>query len=327
MNLNDGLTEEERAALALDDNGDEVNGEGAGSGAGDGSGAGGDAGAGASGDGAGNAAGAGADAAGSDAAGSAGDAGSGAGSGAGAADGAGAAGDGNGAGDGAGAGEGAGEGADAEGQPRPVLVAEAPADAEARLKQIADKRAELRKQYDDGDITFEEYDGAKDSLNAEERKIERAVDKATLAAELTQQQAKNEWETTVSGFLAANDSYKKNPVLYRALDSEVKRVASEESAKNLSFRQILDKAHEAVSSAFGVPAAKPADPKPADAANKGRKQPELPPTLRKVPAAESADTSGNKYAALDRLLETDPIAYENALAKMTKAERDAYCAQ
>jgi hypothetical protein len=80
-----------------------------------------------------------------------------------------------------------------------------------------------------------------------------------------------------------------------------------------------------VSGAFGV---KKADtPPPANDPKKGeRKQPELPPTLRSVPAAESADTSGNRFAALDRLLETDPMAHEEALAKMSRADRDAYMA-
>ncbi|GJH00224.1 hypothetical protein [Paraburkholderia terrae] len=312
--MNDGLTDEERAALELDDNGDEKSaaGSGAGGDAGDSNGAG--AGTGAGDEGAGAGAG---DAGGADA-------GNGNGAGSGAADGAGAAGDGNGAGDGAGAGEGAGAGAAADGQPRPVFVAEAPENAEARLTEIGQKKAELRKQYDDGDITFDEYDSAKDSLSSEERRLEREIDKANMAASMQQQQAKNEWESTVGSFLDANDIYKSNPVLYRALDAEVKRVASTEEAKNYSFKKILEEAHKSVSGAFGI---KKADTPPVNDPKKGeRKQPELPPTLRNVPAAESADTSGNRFAALDRLLETDPMAHEEALARMSKAERDAYMA-
>jgi hypothetical protein len=211
--MNDGLTDEERAALELDDNGDATGTGGDGSGGGvdaGGAGAATDAGAGA---GSGGAA---SDGAGTGAAGAGDAAGAGAGAdagGAGGADGAGAAGDGNGAGNGAGAGEGAGA---TDAQPRPVFVAEAPEGAETRLKEIGDKKAELRKQYDDGDITFDEYDSAKDSLSTEERQLERRIDQANIAASMQQQQAKNEWESTVGSFLDANDVYKNNPVLYRA---------------------------------------------------------------------------------------------------------------
>lgn len=37
-----------------------------------------------------------------------------------------------------------------------------------------------------------------------------------------------------------------------------------------------------------------------------------------------ADLGGGDYAALDRLLERDPAAYEAALARMSPAERDRY---
>ena len=38
------------------------------------------------------------------------------------------------------------------------------------------------------------------------------------------------------------------------------------------------------------------------------------------------DTDGGRFAVLDRLAATDPIAYEDALAKMPEAERNAYMA-
>ncbi|KDR25955.1 hypothetical protein [Caballeronia zhejiangensis] len=314
MNINDGLTDEERAALALDDNGDEIDGSGDGSGAGDGGSDAGDA---------GTAAGAGE---GGDGGAGAGDAGANAdAAAAGGADGAAAGGAGDDAGgSGAGAGDGAGEGAGASGeQPRPAFVAEAPADADARLKEIADKKGELRKQYDDGDITFDEFEEARDSLGKQEREIERALDKAAIAADMAQQQAKNDWNSAVGSFLKANTQYKEGSVLYRALDMEVKRVANENP--RLSYNEILAKAHEGIVAEFGAPAGKTEQAK--EETKPGVKKPVLPPTLRNVPSAEHADTSGNKYAALDRLAETDPMAYEEQLARMSKAERDAYCAQ
>jgi hypothetical protein len=48
--------------------------------------------------------------------------------------------------------------------------------------------------------------------------------------------------------------------------------------------------------------------------------------LAKVPAADVEDTNGGRFAVLDRMASTDPLGYEEALNKMSAAERDAYMA-
>lgn len=201
----------------------------------------------------------------------------------------------------------------------PLLVAEAPEDAAAQLESISSKKEELITQFDDGDITAKEYQQQLDALAKQEREIERALDKAEIAAEMEKQRKYNEWVSTVNGFLDTNKVYKDNPRLYRALDQEVKDVAATPEAANWDGNQILKKAHENLSEAFGLGKAAPAaDGKP------GKTKPNLPPNLAKVPAADTNDMGAGKYAALDRLAAENPIAYEEHLAKMPEAERLAY---
>ena len=50
----------------------------------------------------------------------------------------------------------------------------------------------------------------------------------------------------------------------------------------------------------------------------------VPPTLGKVPASAATDTDDGKFAHLDRLADSDPLAYETAVAKMSAAQRDEY---
>lgn len=243
-----------------------------------------------------------------------------------------------GAGAGAGAGEGAGaggEGAGGEGddgavdtgtKSMPVYVAEAPEDADTKLKGLADKRAELRKQYDDGDITFDELESARDEITKEEKAIERAQLKAEMAAEMQQQQTVNDWNRDVNSFLDANPEYRASDVRYQALDMMVRKIGGAPEAAKMTGPQVLAKAHEELQKAFGVTA-----PAKKDEGNgKGEKKPppkvDVPPTLGKLPAAESNDTQGGKYAALDRLLETDPLAHEDALMKLSASERESYLA-
>ncbi|QMV32681.1 hypothetical protein F1_00055 [Ralstonia phage Heva] len=307
--LLDGLTPEELAALN-DDDGAGAGGEDGGAGGDDGAGTGADDGAGAAAGGQGGEGDAGA--------GEGGDAGAGAGGDAG----------GKGAGGEGGEGDGGGDdgAVDTGTKSMPVYVAEAPEDAEAKLKGLADKRADLRKQYDDGDITFDELESARDEITKEEKAIERAQLKAEMAAEMQQQQTINDWNRDVNSFLDANPEYRASDVRYQALDMMVRKIGGAPEAAKMTGPQVLAKAHEELQKAFGVAA-----PAKKDEGNgKGEKKPppkvDVPPTLGKLPAAESNDTNGGKYAALDRLLETDPLAHEDALMKISASERESYLA-
>ena len=67
-------------------------------------------------------------------------------------------------------------------QSAPILVAPPPEDATAKLAEIDSKKDALLTQFDDGDITAREYQKQLDALAKEERSIERAQDRAELAA-------------------------------------------------------------------------------------------------------------------------------------------------
>lgn len=210
-------------------------------------------------------------------------------------------------------------------QSAPVLIAQPLEDAQAKLADIATKKTDLVTRFDDGDITTKEYQQELDALNKAEREIEFAIHETKLAEKMEQQRLQNEWTATVNAFIGANDRYDpvKNPRMYQMLDMEVRAVAGTEEAKAMTGAQILRKAHENLAEAFGFAD----DQKQAPAA--GRKpipRPALPPSLDKVPAADTPDMSQGRFAGLDRLAQTNPIAYEEALMKLSDSEREAYLA-
>jgi hypothetical protein len=205
-------------------------------------------------------------------------------------------------------------------QGAPILVVEPLTDAETKLKDIGTKKEELITKFDDGEITAKEYQKELDTLAKQEREIELAMHKAQLAQEMEQQRLKNEWQATVNSFIDANPVYKDNQRLYRALDQEVRDVASSEEGKAMSGAKILAKAHENLMAAFNLAKPQPSTDKPKPP------KPDVPPSLHGVPAADANDVSGGKYAALDRLASTNPIAYEEALMKLPEEERNAYLA-
>lgn len=211
----------------------------------------------------------------------------------------------------------------------PLLVAEAPADADAKLTEIGQKKSALSDQFENGDITAKEYQTGLDTLNKEERGIERAVEKAQIAAEMRQQQETNNWLTQVQDFISAKQpEYSTSTVRYMALDAFVRQLGSDPANANMAGAQILAEAHKRVIEDLGE--AKPAKGQPQAKAEgqplKGS-QAKPPKTLGKVPASDHNDMNDGKYAALDRLMDTDPIAFEEKLAGMSPTERDDYLAR
>lgn len=210
----------------------------------------------------------------------------------------------------------------------PILVAQAPADAEAKLAEIATAKEALVTKVDEGDITVKEYQMELDKLNKQEREIERAVDKAKLAGELEAQRQANDWKSTVDAFIKENPRYspEKSEAMYKLLDIEVRRVAMTDEFKNrtdaAAGREILAKANENLAAQLGFEA-KPKTPPPPPPPGK---KPETIPSLHAAPAADVNDTNGGKYAVLDRLATTNPIAYEEELMKLSESERNSYLA-
>lgn len=241
--------------------------------------------------------------------------------------------DGEGAGDGDDAGDDAGADDDPEGEPEakadgkhtdpavPLLVAEAPENADARLKEIADAKADLADKFDNGDITAKEFQTQLDDLNKQERAVERAVEKAQLAAEMRRQQEVNTWLSQVREFTSVqHPEYSQSRVRWIALDEFVKEIGSKPENANLTGPEILRMAHERVVADLGEA---PSKGKQGSRPLKGSKA-APPKTLAKVPAADNTELENSRWAALDRLRETDPLLHEEKLMKLTDAERDEY---
>lgn len=216
--------------------------------------------------------------------------------------------------------------AEPKAQATPYLVAEAPADAEAKLTEISTKKADLAKQFDDGDVTTAEYQAELDKLNREERTIERQIDRAQLAAELEEQRATNEREATINKFLA-DVEIPRDPknLRFQVLDAAVRSVASDEANAELSAPEIMQKAYD-LCVEQGVLQAK-ASTKQVEGKQQqapAKKQIESPPSLARMPAAEATDTGENRFAWLAAI--RDPDKHEREFAKLSAADQEAYLA-
>lgn len=213
-------------------------------------------------------------------------------------------------------------------QAAPLFVAEAPADAEAQLQKISEDKAALVEKFDDGELTAKEYQQQLDALSKQERTIERAVDRAQLAADMENQRQANEREQAINGFLAeVGIPRDQSNLRFLTLDGAVRLVASNEENASLSPREILQKAYDlCIEQGTLQPKAtkQGQQPEPQKEPRKPKKPIDAPKTLANVPAAEISDTDSARFAHISRI--KDPDAREQAFAKLSPAEQDAYLA-
>lgn len=193
-----------------------------------------------------------------------------------------------------------------------------------------DKQAEdLATQFDAGEMTAGEFHKKLSAINATKSDLSRQIDRAEMAAQMRQSHFIN---VAVKQFLHDHQQYSpENPTMYNMLDAEVRRLQMD--ATDPFDPSLLRKAHKNIEAAIGKFTVKADKSPPAQEQPKAdnvvrlppkSEKPKVPPTLARVPADEIDDQGDGKYGRLDRLAETDPLAYEEALAKMPASERDEY---
>lgn len=205
-------------------------------------------------------------------------------------------------------------------QPKPLFNADLPADIEAQRTALDEKEAAIDQQYDEGDILFTEHKQALRDINKQRNALDRAELKAELAAEAYQTQIDNSWQASQTAFFSAHPEINTaNDVQMTALDhlvrQETKAVLDKGGVIGVPE---LERAYAKFKQAFNI-----ADsaPKQQQKQVKTPKNGIVPPNLGTLPAATANDTDDGKFAHLDRL---EGVAFEDALAKLSDAQRDEY---
>lgn len=204
----------------------------------------------------------------------------------------------------------------------PLIKGEAVADATAKLDEIKTRRADLAQKFDDGELSAREYSTHLEALDEERDALREAIFKDKLAKEMAEQQSQQVWEASVKDFIGDHPEIARNELTWSSFDTVVRKVTADPANSRLSYAKQLQKAHDLWTDQLGIKSVRPvtgqADTKLAKTERK------VPITLAKVPAATVNDTDDGKYAALDRLAESDPDAYEARLSRMSQTEIDEY---
>lgn len=200
------------------------------------------------------------------------------------------------------------------------------------LKAIDDELADVKKQFDDGDIDYEKYTDKRLELEKIVWHHEQAEMQNVGAVE-------QRWQWERDWYLQSNMELNNSQVIYGAFAAQVNALLADDEFSTAPGFDILSEAHRRVAAEIdslagpgsgaisnGRPAGgdkRSADEKAADAlkaakaAESGKRAPE---TLAKIPAAE-ANIDTSKWAAIDTL---DGDAYQKALDKLSPAELKEY---
>jgi hypothetical protein len=232
--------------------------------------------------------------------------------------------------------EGTDEGAEGEAEPSAKVPDHfIPMDrtlTEDELKQIDEDLAELKKEFDDGDVDFEEFTERRLEL-AEKQWAHRRAEEHNM--EIVDQR----WKWEREWYLQSNSELNTNQVIFGAFAAQVNALLDDEDFMYAPGFDLLTEAHRRVAaeiSSLNGPGAenlpsgsqasgaeKTSKEKAADAiarakaAESGKKP---PATLAKVPAAgQHRDQS--RWEAIDRL---DGEDYEKAISRLSPTELKEY---
>lgn len=221
-------------------------------------------------------------------------------------------------------------------------AAAAAAAPDPRAAEIGNELAALDARFDDGELTAAEYRAEQTKLNAEREELVWKERSAKLRDDIKFEERQNAWATSVQTWLAKPENaaaYPHGSLPFQALDRAVMTLQDQarQAGKSDIDPSLLDAAHKEVRRQFGMPdtpaaAADDAAAQAAAAAAAQQQKPRKPAplTLANVPASAGTETSDQRWAHLDRLMDNpnpeDPDAYERAVASLTPEARAEYLA-
>lgn len=205
-------------------------------------------------------------------------------------------------------------------------------DTDNQIHALDQSLKDLAEKFDNGDLSAVEYTQQQMLLN--DQRTQLLIDQRMSQRSAQERLEKWAYET-VPEFLKSHQQYADvNSAQYQLLDAEVKRLQEQAIARgeNTLTKEILEQAHTNLTNAARLLTGQPdataqqnvivAKQNNTIKANQERP---MPPNLSHAPSAEISDVSdGGKTGYLDRLAETDTVAFEKELEKLSQEERERY---
>ena len=133
--------------------------------------------------------------------------------------------------------------------------ADVPEDFQSQMEAVNAERKAIKDQFENGDLSFEEYEEKVQAVFERREELLKASVKAEISQEMRQQQAVETWESTVNSFLSKpvdGIDYRADQAKFDALDRYVKILAADPENNDKSQQWFLEEAHAIVKVRSGV---------------------------------------------------------------------------
>lgn len=215
--------------------------------------------------------------------------------------------------------------------PQPVFKPVATEELKAKYDDLDKRENELIEKFEEGELTTREYNAQLRDINKERGDLDWQQRKDELNRESVEQQVERQWVTDVKAFLPNHPAISESEENWQSFDKVLRLVTAARQAEGKPYgTPELERAYRIWSDEQGIKAPAPAkeeakqDQQPAQQQKQQPKPLDIPPSLAKVPAAAPEDTDDGKFAALDRLADSDPQKYQESIARMSADEYAAY---
>lgn len=212
----------------------------------------------------------------------------------------------------------------------PRYAVQEPENYDARMQELAEKRAQVVAQYKEGALELDEMLSQVEALDQQRTDLRLAKEKADLLKEQNEQNAEQLWQWEIQRFMrnvkrAEGIDYT-DPILNAALDVAVKDLANKPEHADKDGEWFLTTAHSLVKQKFGLGTKEDKDKSKEDPVKKAveERKPDLkavPKNVGDLPRAGNEPTGEDEFAYLDKL---EGIELEQALAKLPKDQVERY---
>lgn len=206
---------------------------------------------------------------------------------------------------------------------RPLFKAEIPDGMADKLAILGERSTELMQKFKDGVIELPEFMEQKEAIDQERLQLRLAEEQSRWAQQQNDSSQAQRWQWEQERFFGQEKAkVYDDPILFAALNASVIKLRQDPgNEKRLGW--LLEEADRQVRERFRM-ASEPEQNLPAKTKPRQPDLTKVPKTLATLPAAEIPDSGTEEFSHLDKLAETDPMAYERALAKLTPEQETRY---
>lgn len=219
----------------------------------------------------------------------------------------------------------------------PKIVVPDTTEAAAKIEKADADLAAVAERYDAGELTKAEMIEAQKAIIAEQAKAQMVIEQAQQATQQIQQTVEQQWYATGNAFKAAGNEILWSPEHIRGWDQALRTVSGTPDYQNLPMDRQYELARDfyaadykartgqalPVTAKTPAPAANPDAPPTAP-----RTDPRDPPvqTLGGINGDATSMVTDGTFAAIDRMMDEDPIKAEAMIAALTPNQREAFFA-